>query len=69
MTCEEPGLAVQCRDILSRAGAALEETGCGFDRVVRASFYLHRDADLDELLEHVRACDRPLARGYRDRAG
>lgn len=53
MTCEEPGLAVQCRDILSRAGAVLEETGCGFDRVVRASFYLHRDADLDELLEHV----------------
>jgi enamine deaminase RidA (YjgF/YER057c/UK114 family) len=53
MTCEEPGLAVQCRDILSRAGAVLEETGCSFERVVRASFYLHRDANLDELLEHV----------------
>jgi enamine deaminase RidA (YjgF/YER057c/UK114 family) len=53
MTCEEPGLAVQCRDILSRVGALLEETGCSFERVVRASFYLHRDADLDELLELV----------------
>ena len=53
ITCEEPGLGVQCRDILNRAGALLEETGCSFARVVRASFHLHRDADLDELLEHV----------------
>jgi enamine deaminase RidA (YjgF/YER057c/UK114 family) len=53
MTCEEPGLGVQCRDILNRAGAALEEAGASFARVVRASFYLHRDADIQELLEHV----------------
>ena len=56
MTCEtQPTLRAQCADILLRAEALLRETGCAWDKVVRVSFFLHRDQDPEALLAAVAA--------------
>jgi enamine deaminase RidA (YjgF/YER057c/UK114 family) len=56
MTCEtQPTLQAQCADILPRAGALLQETGCDWRNVVRVSFFLHEDQDADALLAGVAA--------------
>jgi enamine deaminase RidA (YjgF/YER057c/UK114 family) len=56
MTCEtQPTLQAQCADILPRAGALLRETGCDWQNVVRVSFFLHSDQEVDALLAGVAA--------------
>jgi enamine deaminase RidA (YjgF/YER057c/UK114 family) len=54
MTCEEyPTLKQQYEDILPRAGAILNETGCDWKNVVRMAFCLHKDEDPQALLTGV----------------
>jgi enamine deaminase RidA (YjgF/YER057c/UK114 family) len=56
MTCEtQPTLQAQCADILRRAGVLLRETGCDWQNVVRASFFLQLDQHADALLAGVAA--------------
>jgi enamine deaminase RidA (YjgF/YER057c/UK114 family) len=56
MTCEtHPRLKEQYEDILPRAGALLKETGCGWNKVVRIAFCLHKDEDPEMLLKGVAA--------------
>jgi enamine deaminase RidA (YjgF/YER057c/UK114 family) len=56
MTCEtKPSLQAQCADILPRARTLLAETGCGWQNVVRVSFFLQRDQEPDMLLAEVAA--------------
>jgi enamine deaminase RidA (YjgF/YER057c/UK114 family) len=54
MTCEHhPTLQEQCADILPRAAALLQETGCDWTNVVRVSFFLHKGQDPEALLAGV----------------
>jgi enamine deaminase RidA (YjgF/YER057c/UK114 family) len=54
MTCEtQPSLQAQCADILPRAHVLLAETGCDWGDVVRVSFFLERDQDVDTMLAAV----------------
>jgi enamine deaminase RidA (YjgF/YER057c/UK114 family) len=54
MTCERfPTLPEQIADILPRAGALLQETGCRWNNVVRVSCFLHNDQDADALLAAI----------------
>jgi enamine deaminase RidA (YjgF/YER057c/UK114 family) len=54
MTCETlPTLREQYTDILARAGALLTETGCGWNNVVRVSFFLHKSEDPQALLDGI----------------
>lgn len=56
MTCEHfPTLREQYADILPRAGALLTENGCGWQNVVRVSFFLHEDEDPKALLAGIAA--------------
>jgi enamine deaminase RidA (YjgF/YER057c/UK114 family) len=61
MTCEHyPSLQEQVADILPRAGALLGETGCDWNEVVRASFFLHRGQDPGALLSAAATAPIPL---------
>ena len=51
----EPTLAAQCAEILPRAGARLQENGCDWKNVVRASFYLHQSETVEALFAAVKA--------------
>jgi enamine deaminase RidA (YjgF/YER057c/UK114 family) len=54
MTCADfPTVPEQVADILPRAGALLQETGCGWSNVVRVSCFLHKDQDPDALLSAI----------------
>jgi enamine deaminase RidA (YjgF/YER057c/UK114 family) len=54
MTCEQhPTLKEQYEDILPRAAALLEEAGCDWSKVVKVSFFLHKDQDPEALLTGV----------------
>lgn len=53
MTSELPTLKAQYQDVLTRAGALLDECGCQWRNVVRVSFFLHKDHDPNELLSGV----------------
>jgi enamine deaminase RidA (YjgF/YER057c/UK114 family) len=56
MTCEDqPSLKQQYEDILPRAGALLQETGCDWANVVRIAFCLQQDEDPQALLAGVGA--------------
>ena len=56
MTCETlPTLREQYTDVLTRAGALLVETGCGWRNVVHVAFFLHRSEDPKALLDGVAA--------------
>lgn len=54
MTCETlPTLREQYRDILTRAGALLQETGCAWQNVAHVAFFLHRSEDPSALLDGI----------------
>jgi enamine deaminase RidA (YjgF/YER057c/UK114 family) len=56
MTCETlPTLAEQYKDVLTRAGALLAETGCDWKHVVHVAFFLHRSEDPQALLDGIAA--------------
>ncbi len=56
MTCETlPTLREQYTDVLARAGALLAETGCDWNNVVHAAFFLHRSEDPSALLDGIAA--------------
>ena len=56
MTCERfPDLRQQYEDILPRAHALLQETGCDWQNVVRVSLFLHRDEKADALIAGIAA--------------
>ena len=70
MTCETlPTLREQCAEMLPRAGALLTENGCGWENVVRVSFFLHRSEDPKALLDGVAPTGAGAARQLRGRAG
>jgi len=50
-----PSLVEQCAEILPRAGERLKENGCGWQNVVRVSFFLHRSQTADALFAAARA--------------
>jgi enamine deaminase RidA (YjgF/YER057c/UK114 family) len=56
MTCETlPTLREQYTDVLTRAGALLDETSCGWKNVVHVAFYLHRSEEPKSLLDGIAA--------------
>jgi enamine deaminase RidA (YjgF/YER057c/UK114 family) len=56
MTCETlPTLREQYTDVLTRAGALLAETRCGWRNVVHVAFFLHRSEDPKALLDGIAA--------------